>query len=90
MIAEFYIKVHIFRKGDFNFRVEHYESSEQVERFRVFIKGENCLGFEKRKLNRKQPWKVISTNFEITDAPTAALTIFQIEKHLDNYLAEKK
>ena len=53
-----------FRKKEVKFTVDVYHRSDSVIRFRL-TGGEKIMNLEKRLLEKTQPWKILSTNFEM-------------------------
>lgn len=76
MNKNFQINVH-FTKS-YNFNVELYHESPQVLRFHLKCETQE-MNLEKRLLEKRQPWKILSTNFQFTkqDAVRNINTIFQ-------------
>jgi hypothetical protein len=88
---KFHIATMVFGTGKtFRLLVEHYYSSDQVERFKVFGKNERFVAMEKRLQIHKQPWKIIEGNIYTTNVEVAAMAIKNIQDALDDYLKAKK
>ena len=88
---KFHIVTAVFGTGKtFRFLVEHYYSSDQVERFKVFGKEERFVGMEKRLQINKQPWRIIEGDIDTTNVEVAAMAIKNIQDALDDYLKAKK
>ena len=87
----FHIVTMVFGTGKtFRLLVEHYYSSDQVERFKVFGKNERYVAMEKRLQIHRQPWRIIEGDIDTSNIETAAMAIKNIQDALDDYLKAKK
>lgn len=73
----------------YNMLVEHYYSSEQVERFRIKGKDREIL-LEKRLTEHRQPWKITKGNIDTTNIERTAMAIRDTQEAIDNYLLARK
>lgn len=68
-MEEFEIIMEVFTDGKYStlkFQVEVFYNTAQVQRFRL-TGGKKIMELEKRLLVKKQPWKVIKTNFTMKE-----------------------
>jgi hypothetical protein len=69
--------------------VDHFYSSDQVERFKIHGKNDRFIIMEKRLNIHKQPWKVTEGDFNPENIQQTAAAIFDIQAALDNYLDDR-
>jgi len=88
----FHIVVDVYKNGKltkYRMLVDHYYSSDQVERFKVHGKNDKHILME-RKLNvHKQPWKLLNMDISGNDIKSITQSIRDIQLAIDRYLEQR-
>ncbi len=77
-------KMEVYLSKSYTYDVDVYHKSTQVIRFNLKC-GVQEMNLEKRLLEKKQPWKVLATNFKM-DKPDSTRNFNVICQCLDNEL----
>src|SRR5687768_2775072 len=86
----FHIVVDIYKKGKYRMLVEHYYSSDQVERFKVKGKNDKYILMEKRLDLHRQPWKMLDLDIsDSSDIKATTQSIRDIQLAIDRYLEQR-
>ena len=87
----FHIQVNIYSTGKkYRMLVDHYYSSEQVERFKIHGKNERYVLMEKRLYLHRQPWKILEGKIDTTNIEQSSMAIRDIQDAIDRYLDQRK
>lgn len=86
--VSFHIEISTRKRGRFRMEVEHFYSSEQVERFKINGKNRFII-MEKRLALNRQPWKITEGQFNTSDIEETAMAIRDMQDSIDEYLKKR-
>jgi hypothetical protein len=88
---KFHITIMVFGTNKtYKLLCEHYYSSDQVERFKVFGKNDRYVAMEKRLNIHKQPWRILEGDIDLANVEMASVAIMNTQDSLNDYLKAKK
>lgn len=86
--VSFHIQISTRKRGRFRMEVEHFYSSDQVERFKIHGKNRFII-MEKRLAVKRQPWKITEGQFNTSDIQEASMAIRDMQDSIDEYLKKR-
>ncbi|HTD94607.1 MAG TPA: hypothetical protein VK644_12365 [Chitinophagaceae bacterium] len=85
----FYIIIDPIRSKKIRLKVDHYYSSAESEKFRVYGNSGRYVDLEKRLTSKQDPWKVLTVQSEVSDIKKTTFAVACMQDEIDFYLNDQ-